>query len=54
MFNVDMLSLLVCPVSQLTLRYDAERQLLISEDGQYEYPIINGIPVLLPHNMMEE
>ncbi|AYC18350.1 hypothetical protein DZA65_01456 [Dickeya dianthicola] len=54
MFNIEMLASLICPISQLTLNYDPERQCLISADGQYEYPIINGIPVLLPHNAMEE
>lgn len=54
MFNVEMLSLVVCPVSHLTLNYDAERQCLISADGQHEYPIINGIPVLMPQNAVEE
>ncbi|MDE9437866.1 hypothetical protein KKI95_18530 [Xenorhabdus bovienii] len=54
MFNTDMLALLICPVSHSTLHYYAERQCLISADGQHEYPIINGIPVLMPDNPPEE
>ncbi|CAI1163645.1 Trm112 family protein [Serratia entomophila] len=54
MFNTDMLAFLICPVSHLALHYDAERQCLISADGQNEYPIVNGIPVLMPKNAMEE
>lgn len=54
MFNSEMLELLVCPVSHSALRYDAERQGLIGGDGRYFYPIIDGIPVLLPDNAQEE
>ncbi|WP_118988032.1 Trm112 family protein [Photorhabdus sp. CRCIA-P01] len=54
MFNTEMLELLMCPVSHSALRYDADRQCLISADGQHEYPIVNGILVLMPSVMMEE
>lgn len=54
MFNTEMLELLLCPVSHSVLRYDTDRQCLVSTDGQYEYPIVNGIPVLMPQSETEE
>lgn len=54
MFNREMLELLVCPISHSALRYDAERNCLIGGEGQYIYPIVNGIPVLMPSTAMEE
>lgn len=47
--NVDrrMLEALICPLTHATLRYDAQRQELISEGANLAYPIRNGIPVML-------
>ncbi len=45
--NRHMLEALVCPETHGTLRYDAERQELISEGAGIAYPIRNGIPVML-------
>ncbi len=42
-----MLEALVCPKTQATLSYDANRQELISEAAGLAYPIRNGIPVML-------
>lgn len=42
-----MLEALVCPLTHATLRYDAEKQELISKPANLAYPIRNGIPVLL-------
>ena len=41
------LEALICPLTHSTLRYDAERQELISESANLAYPIRNGIPVIL-------
>lgn len=41
------LEALICPLTHTTLRYDAEKQELISEVAQLAYPIRNGIPVML-------
>ena len=41
------LEALICPETHGTLRYDAERQELISEGAGVAYPIRNGIPVML-------
>ena len=42
-----MLEALVCPETHQTLRYDAEKQELVSEAGKLAYPIRNGIPIML-------
>lgn len=46
-FDRRMLEALICPRSQQTLRYDAQRQELVSESAGLAYPIRNGIPVML-------
>ena len=46
-FDPKMLEALVCPVTQDTLRYDAENQELISKAAKLAFPIRNGIPVML-------
>lgn len=46
-FDRRMLEALICPRSQTTLKYDAERQELISRAANLAYPIRNGIPVML-------
>jgi uncharacterized protein YbaR (Trm112 family) len=43
-----LLELLVCPVTKTTLRYDAERQELVSQAAKLAYPIRDGIPIMLP------
>jgi len=43
-----LLSLLVCPVTRLTLEYDRARQELISKSAKLAYPIRDGIPIMLP------
>ncbi|MCC5985729.1 MAG: Trm112 family protein [Rhodobacteraceae bacterium] len=42
-----MLEALVCPVTQARLRYDAERQELVSKAAHLAFPIRNGIPIML-------
>lgn len=42
-----MLEALICPQTHQTLRYDAEKQELISESAKLAYPIRNGIPIML-------
>jgi uncharacterized protein YbaR (Trm112 family) len=46
-FDRRMLEALVCPRSQATLTYDADKQELVSKSAGLAYPIRNGIPVLL-------
>ena len=42
-----LLSVLVCPLTKTTLRYDAENQELISDAAHLAYPIRDGIPIML-------
>jgi uncharacterized protein len=42
-----LLEILVCPLTRTTLRYDRERQELLSRAAGLAYPIRNGMPVML-------
>ncbi|MBJ6372874.1 Trm112 family protein [Sedimentitalea sp. CAU 1593] len=42
-----MLEALVCPQTQRTLEYDADKQELISRSANLAFPIRDGIPVML-------
>ena len=42
-----LLSILVCPVTRGTLRYDEAAGELISDKAKLAYPIRDGIPVML-------
>ncbi|MEM1073807.1 MAG: Trm112 family protein [Pseudomonadota bacterium] len=46
-FDRRMLEALICPKSHATLKYDAQRQELVSTSANLAYPIRNGIPVML-------
>ncbi|SFR56504.1 hypothetical protein SAMN04488005_2932 [Yoonia tamlensis] len=46
-FDPKMLEALVCPLTQATLEYDAEKQELVSKNAHLAFPIRNGIPVML-------
>ncbi|MBD3679539.1 MAG: Trm112 family protein [Rhodobacteraceae bacterium] len=46
-FDRRMLEALVCPQTQATLTYDAEKQELVSKPARLAFPIRNGIPVML-------
>lgn len=43
----DLLAILVCPITRTALRYDEERQELISEAAGLAYPVRDGVPVML-------
>lgn len=42
-----LLEMLICPLTKGPLRYDRERQELISEQARLAYPIRDGIPIML-------
>lgn len=42
-----LLEILVCPLTKVPLRYDAEKQELISDQAGLAYPIRDGIPIML-------
>ena len=43
-----LLEILVCPITKESLRYDAEKQELISDKAKLAFPIRDGIPIMLP------
>ncbi|MBL1147973.1 MAG: Trm112 family protein [Pseudomonadota bacterium] len=43
-----LLELLVCPVTKMPLEYDAEKQELISKSAGLAFPVVEGVPVMLP------
>jgi len=43
-----LLEILVCPVTKVPLRYDADKQELLSDQAGLAYPIRDGIPIMLP------
>ncbi len=45
--DAKLLEILVCPLTKGVLRYDRERQELISEQAGLAYPIRDGIPIML-------
>ncbi|KAL5022633.1 hypothetical protein ScPMuIL_001788 [Solemya velum] len=49
-FNEKLLDILACPLSKKPLRYKRETHELISEEIGVAYPIVNGIPNLLPQD----
>lgn len=48
-YSVDprLLDVLVCPLKKVPLRYDRDRQELISDQARLAYPIRDGIPIML-------
>ena len=42
-----LLEILVCPLTHGPLRYDRDRQELISDQAGLAYPIRDGIPIML-------
>ena len=49
MSDVDpkLLEVLVCPQTRTSLRYDRERQELISDKARLAYPVRDGVPIML-------
>jgi uncharacterized protein YbaR (Trm112 family) len=46
-FNPKMVEALVCPVTQSSLRYYADKQELVSQAAKLAFPIRDGIPIML-------
>ena len=44
---MQLLDILVCPVTKGPLKYDKDQQELISTSARLAYPIRDGIPVML-------
>ena len=43
-----LLDILVCPLTKNKLTWDKDKNELISEEARLAYPIIDGIPIMLP------
>ena len=43
----ELLAILVCPATRTPLRWDPERQELVSEAAGLAYPVRDGVPVML-------
>ncbi len=48
-----LLEILVCPLTKTSLRYDREKQELVSRAAGLAYPIRGGVPVMLPGEARE-
>jgi uncharacterized protein len=48
-----LLEILVCPLTKTQLRYDREKDELISRAAGLAYPIRGGVPVMLPGEARE-
>jgi len=48
-----LLEILICPVTRTTLRYDRDRQELISSAAGLAFPIRGGVPIMLPGEARE-
>lgn len=44
----QLLAILVCPVTRTGLVYDEAAQELVSEAAGLAYPVIDGVPVMIP------
>ena len=42
-----LLEILVCPLTKTSLKYDKEKQELISDKAKLAFPIRDGIPIML-------
>ena len=45
--NQALLDTLVCPLTRTPLRWNAERQELVSDAAGLAYPVRDGVPVML-------
>ncbi len=48
MIDPLLLEVLVCPLTRTRLRYDEDRQELVSDAAGLAYPVRDGVPVMLP------
>ena len=48
-----LLEILVCPLTRTTLRYDRERQELLSRVAGLAYPVRDGMPIMLASEARE-
>ncbi len=51
--DMQLLDLLVCPVTKGPLKFDKDKQELVSTSSRLAYPIRDGIPVMLEDEARE-
>lgn len=51
--DMQLLDILVCPVTKGPLKYDKDKQELVSTSARLAYPIRDGIPVMLEDEARE-
>lgn len=51
--SADLLEIICCPVDKADLAYDKKKQTLTCAKCKYAYPVKDGIPILLPPEMIE-
>ena len=49
----DFIKFLACPITKTELLYDSENNRLVSIEAKLAYPIIEGIPILLPEKAIK-
>ncbi len=49
----ELLEIICCPMDKADLVYDKKKQTLTCKKCKYAYPIREGIPILLPPEMIE-
>jgi hypothetical protein len=47
LIDPKLLEVLVCPLTKTRLRYDKNKQELISDEAKLAFPIRDGIPIML-------
>ena len=46
--DISLLELLVCPITKESLKYSRESNELISRAARLAFPIVDGIPLMVP------
>ncbi len=52
-FNEKILEFLICPRTKSKLTYDQKKNILVSANKKYSYPIKNGVPMLFIEDEVE-
>lgn len=51
--DAKLLEVLICPQTRTSLRYDRERQELVSAAARLAYPVRDGVPILIADEARE-
>jgi len=53
LIDPKLLEVLVCPLTKTRLRYDKDKQELVSDEAKLAFPIRDGIPIMLREEARE-